>query len=326
MPELPEVETVVRDLRPLVVGRTVTAVRAGERKLRTPWRPEWAASVVGGRIEGVRRRGKWIVMELASRPRERPEATQNQPRRTPAADAAGSPRLIVHLGMTGQFTAVEATTEPPDHLHLVFELDRGRELRFRDVRRFGSATVLPDAAAVEAFFEEAGLGPEPFGLDPEYFRAAVRGSTRTLKAILLDQRVVAGVGNIYADEACFRARLNPARRGKALTAADADRLREAVEAVLTTAIEHRGSTIRDYVGGSGERGGFQDAHAVYGRTGEPCPACGAAVRCVRLSGRSSHFCPVCQAHSPRRLAATRGPRSGARPRAARSAPRTPRRG
>jgi formamidopyrimidine-DNA glycosylase len=196
--------------------------------------------------------------------------------------------------MTGQFTAVDAATEPPDHLHLVFGLSGGRELRYRDVRRFGSATVLTDEAAVTAFFEEAGLGPEPFGLDPAYFRTAVRGSTRTLKAILLDQRVVAGVGNIYADEACFRARLHPARRGKTLTTGDADRLREAVEAVLTSAIEHGGSTIRDYVGGSGRPGGYQDAHAVYGRTGEPCPACGTAIRCVRLGGRSSHYCPTCQ--------------------------------
>src|SRR5207247_3834208 len=134
--------------------------------------------------------------------------------------------------------------------------------RFRDVRRFGSATVVPDAYAFEAFFEEAGLGPEPFGLDPAYFRAAVRGSTRTLKAILLDQRVVAGVGNIYADEACFRAKLHPRRKGKSLTRAEADRLRETIEAVLTRAIERRGSTIRDYVGGPGLRGGFQAELAV----------------------------------------------------------------
>jgi formamidopyrimidine-DNA glycosylase len=196
--------------------------------------------------------------------------------------------------MSGQFTAVEAAEPPPDHLHLAFELDGGRELRFRDPRRFGSVTYHPDEPAVEAFFEKVGLGPEPFGLDPDYFRRAVRGTSRTLKAVLLDQRVVAGVGNIYADEACFLAGLHPRRRGRSLTRADADRLREAVEAVLMRAIEFGGSTIRDYVGGSGRPGGFQGEFRVYGRAGEPCGACGTAIGCVRLSGRASHFCPSCQ--------------------------------
>jgi formamidopyrimidine-DNA glycosylase len=270
VPELPEVETVVRDLRPLVVGRTIRGVRHGPKALRTPWQPEWNAHLAGLRIDAIRRRGKWIVIDL------------------------GGPHLVVHLGMTGQFTAVAASEDVRDHLHVVFELNGSRELRFRDPRRFGSVTVHPGEAAVEAFFATAGLGPEPFGLDPEYFRTAVRKSARTLKAILLDQTVVAGVGNIYADEACFRARVHPKRRGTSLSAADADRLREAIEVVLTHAIERRGSTIRDYVGGSGLGGGFQHEHAVYGRTGDPCGACGAAIRCVRLSSRASHFCPVCQ--------------------------------
>jgi formamidopyrimidine-DNA glycosylase len=196
--------------------------------------------------------------------------------------------------MTGQFTVVPASTTPPDHLHLVFELDGGYELRFRDIRRFGSACFFQDEAAVETFFADSGLGPEPFGIDPEYFRSAVRGTVRNLKAILLDQTVLAGVGNIYADEACFRARLHPGRIGKTLTPQECDRLREAVEAVLTKAIESRGSTIRDYVGGSGLQGGFQNEHAVYGRTGEACVSCSAVVKCLRLAGRSSHFCIVCQ--------------------------------
>src|SRR6478609_6292487 len=208
MPELPEVETVVRDLRPRAVGRTITAVRAGAKRLRKPWDAAWAADVVGRRVAAIRR-----------------------------------------LGMTGQFTAVAATEPEPDHLHLVFALDDGTEFRFRDVRRFGSVALFADEPAVEAFFAAAGLGPEPFGLDPAAFRAAVRGSARTLKAILLDQTVVAGVGNIYADEACSRAALHPARRGDSLTPAECDALRVAIESVLTTAIAARGSTIRDYVGG-----------------------------------------------------------------------------
>jgi formamidopyrimidine-DNA glycosylase len=275
MPELPEVETVVRDLRPRAVGRTVTAVRAGAKRLRQPWDAAWDAEVVGRSVGALRRRGKWIVVEL------------------------NGPRLVVHLGMTGQFTAVAGCEPAPDHLHLVFALDDGHELRFRDVRRFGSVVLFPDDAAVEAFFAGAGLGPEPFGLDPAAFREAVRGSARTLKAILLDQTVVAGVGNIYADEACSRAGLHPARRGSSLTPAECDVLRVAIESVLTTAIAARGSTIRDYVGGSGLAGGFQLEHRVYGRTGEPCVTCRKPIERVVLGGRSSHYCPKCQPASPR---------------------------
>jgi len=201
--------------------------------------------------------------------------------------------------MTGQFTVVPASEPEPDHLHVVFSLDNGTELRLRDQRRFGSAEYFPDRAAVETTMNTE-LGPEPFGLDPEYFRTAVRGTSRNLKAILLDQKIVAGVGNIYADEACFRAKLHPGRAGKSLTPEECDRLREAIEAVLTRAIESRGSTIRDYVGGSGLRGGFQNEFAVYGRADEPCPTCETVIACARYAGRASHYCPACQKSSPRR--------------------------
>ncbi len=280
MPELPEVETIVRDLRPLLTGRTVTGVRQSKQKLRRPWKADWNAAITGAKIEGVRRRGKWILVGLVSR------------------DPKGSePVLRVHLGMTGQFTVMPATEGEPDHLHLVFALDNGTELRFRDQRRFGSGEYFADRVALETEMN-AELGPEPFGLDADYFRDAIRKSSRTLKALLLDQTVVAGVGNIYADEALFRAKLHPGRPGKKLKPEECDRLREAIEAVLTRAIETRGSTIRDYVGGSGLRGGFQNEFAVYGRTEEPCPVCGTAVKSLRLAGRSSHFCPECQKKSP----------------------------
>ena len=271
MPELPEVETVVRDLRPLVVGGRIVGVRVGPQRLRVPWKSPWAEQVRGRTITAVRRRGKWIVIEL---------------------DAA--PRLLVHLGMTGQFTAVAASAPRPDHLHLVFELDADREVRFRDVRRFGSVRLLADDAALEETFRLAKLGPEPFAIDASYFREVVRKADRPLKAILLDQRVLAGVGNISADEACFRAGLHPGRRGTTLSPAESDRLRDAVEAVILHAIEHRGSTIRDYIGGSGLRGGFQDEFRAYGRTGEPCVQCGTPIERLVIAGRSSHFCPRCQ--------------------------------
>ncbi len=327
MPELPEVETVVRDLRPLLTGQAITAIRQSQQKLRRPWKSEWNALITGAKVEDVRRRGKWVLIHLTPQPPSPllPHASTcllPQPRLRaevgkgaclapplPVGEGAGGrglvlPLLRVHLGMTGQLTVVPATEPEPDHLHLVFPLDNGTELRFRDQRRFGSAEYFTDRAALEAAMNEE-LGPEPFGMDAEAFRAAVTGTARNLKAVLLDQTLTAGVGNIYADEALFRAKLHPARTGKSLKPEECDRLREAIETVLTRAIESRGSTIRDYVGGSGLRGGFQNEHAVYDRTGEPCPECKTAIECVRLAGRASHYCPSCQPKNPPRLAATR---------------------
>jgi formamidopyrimidine-DNA glycosylase len=270
MPELPEVETVVRDLRPLVKGRTVAGLRRSKLNLRTPWQPAWDAQVTGRTFGGVRRRGKWIIAELS-----------------------GDSALVVHLGMSGQFTVVPKGEAIPTHLHVVFELDNDTELRLRDQRRFGLARFHP--SLTEALAElDASLGPEPFDYPAEAFRTAMAATKKNMKAVLLDQTVIAGVGNIYADEALFRAKLHPARTGASLSADEAERLREAIEDVMTRAVEGRGSTIRDYVGGSGLRGGFQNEHAVYGRTKEPCPACGTAIECVRLAGRASHFCPTCQ--------------------------------
>jgi formamidopyrimidine-DNA glycosylase len=271
VPELPEVETVVRDLRPLLTGRRVVLVSASEQKLRQPWRPEWATDLPGRRFDSVTRRGKWIVLELDS-----------------------GARLVVHLGMTGQLTVAPPGTAVPDHTHLVFRLDDRHELRYRDVRRFGGATLFASAADVEAFFAENGLGPEPFTLDPQAWRDSLAATGRQIKAVLLDQTVVAGVGNIYADEALFAAKLHPARRANLLTRAEADRLRKAVASVLTYAIGKRGSTIRDYVGGSGLAGGYQDEFRAYGRGGEPCRRCETPLEMLRVGGRASHYCPNCQ--------------------------------
>ncbi|MGL6095096.1 MAG: bifunctional DNA-formamidopyrimidine glycosylase/DNA-(apurinic or apyrimidinic site) lyase [Fimbriiglobus sp.] len=270
MPELPEVETVVRDLRPLLAGRTILGVRVGGQKLRRPWDAAWAVAVTGATVGGVRRRAKWIIVELS----------------------AGS-RLLVHLGMTGQFTVTAAAEPVADHTHVVFPLDNGTELRFRDIRRFGSVELFPDEAAVQSFLA-ARVGPEPDDLDPVGFRAALAGTTRTVKAVLLDQTVVAGVGNIYADESLHRAGLHPERRANTVTPAEADRLRTVIAEVIADAIARRGSTIRDYVGGSGLRGGFQTEFRVYGRTGDPCPTCATPIAVARVAGRSSHYCPRCQ--------------------------------
>ena len=270
MPELPEVETVVRDLRPLIVGRTITALRVGARKLRKPWSKAWDAEVVGATATGIRRRGKWILADLDT-----------------------GAVLLVHLGMTGQFTAVTAAEPEPDHLHFAFALGDGSELRYRDTRRFGSVQWIASDELVQLAFGEK-LGHEPFDIPALPFAAAMRGSGRNLKALLLDQSILAGVGNIYADESLFRAKLHPKTLGRALAKAQCDRLRMAVEAVIAKAIEGRGSTIRDYIGGSGLRGGYQREFAVYGRTGEACGKCKSKIEVLRVAGRASHVCPMCQ--------------------------------
>lgn len=270
MPELPEVETVVRDLRPLLVGKQIAHIRASRAALRRPWRRDWAGQLIGRCFKEVRRRGKWIIVDF---------------------DRGG--HLLVHLGMTGQFTIQHATAPIQNHTHIVWTLGGGREhLRFRDIRRFGSVEFFPQTAALDALLDEK-LGPEPWQL-PRGWRRRFAHSQRCLKAILLDQRVVAGVGNIYADEALFAARLLPTQLGSQTSTAQAQRLRQAVICVLERAIGARGSTIRNYVGGSGLRGGFQEEFAVYGRLGQPCRRCRSAIACIRLAGRSTHYCPKCQ--------------------------------
>ena len=199
MPELPEVETVVRDLRPLVVGRTLERLSQGDKQLRRPWLAEWTPAVLGRRVTQIRRRGKWIM-----------------------ADLDGGATLVVHLGMTGQFTVEKAATPAASHTHLIFALDNGDDLRFRDIRRFGSVELFPTAVSVEKMLGEK-LGPEPFDLEPKAWRQALRQTKRPLKAALLDQALVAGVGNIYADEALYLARLPPMLSAAATTAAQAVR-------------------------------------------------------------------------------------------------------
>ncbi|MBY0528047.1 MAG: bifunctional DNA-formamidopyrimidine glycosylase/DNA-(apurinic or apyrimidinic site) lyase [Gemmataceae bacterium] len=272
MPELPEVETIVRDLRPHLTDRRIESVRAGRRPLRRRWQKAWATQLQGSVILDVTRRGKWIVMPL---------------------DSGHS--LVFHMGMTGQLRAIAAAEPHDSHTHLVFTLDDGtNELRFRDIRRFGSVTLFADPAALEEFFTQSRLGPEPFDIDPTYWRTRLAATQRCLKSALLDQQLVAGVGNIYADESLYEARLPPTQRGTDTPRGEADRLRRAVAVVLRRAIDQRGSSIRNYVGGSGLKGQYQEEFRVYGRTGKPCPRCRTGIERIRLAGRSTHFCPKCQ--------------------------------
>jgi len=181
------------------------------------------------------------------------------------------------------------------HTHIIAGLNRGRaQLRFRDVRRFGSATLFQGRTLLDRFFQENKLGPEPFDLEAEYFRDCLLRTERCLKAVLLDQRVVAGVGNIYADESLFLAKLHPAQLGRQTSVREANRLQTAIVQVLNRAIESRGSSIRDYVDGSGKKGSYQREFRVYGQVGKPCPRCKTSIVRIRLAGRSTHFCPRCQ--------------------------------
>jgi formamidopyrimidine-DNA glycosylase len=271
VPELPEVETVVRELRPKLVDRCIAAVRMSRERLRKQWRKSWERVLTGKRVVAIRRRGKWIVFDLDR-----------------------DYHLVIHLGMTGQLTIRSAGEPRHAHTHMILSLGKGQELRFRDVRRFGSATLFGSNKELDRFFEDSELGPEPFNLNMKYWRQRLAATRRCLKAVLLDQRVVAGVGNIYADESLFQACLHPARQGNQTSELEASRLRQAMIRVLNRAITQRGSSIRDYVGGSGRKGRYQEEFRVYQRAGQPCPRCQNAIECIRLAGRATHFCAHCQ--------------------------------
>lgn len=273
MPELPEVETVAADLRPFLVGRAIERCDLRFREIvRHPDPDAFVAGVQGRRIEALSRRGKYILHHLDS-----------------------GELLVVHLGMTGQWRYVEPSLTQPNHLHAVFSLDDGFQIRYRDVRRFGRLLLGSDEELVAAR-KMPRLGPEPidstFTATDLYRRLHVRRAP--LKALLLDQMVVAGVGNIYADEACFRARVRPHRPANTLSRRAVGRLREALDVSLRSAIANRGSSVADYRDAWGGAGRQQDELLVYGRAGQPCMRCGRPLDLVRLAGRSTVFCRRCQ--------------------------------
>lgn len=264
MPELPEVQTVVTTLRPKVLGRAIRAVVWVRPDILTPSDLDLAARVCGRTVRSIERRGKRIVFTLDD-----------------------DNRFYIHLGMTGRLS-VDAPDAPlPTHTHL--ELDLGPDrLRFRDPRRFGGIWWVGRESP------DVGMGPEPLGLRPaELFRRLQR-TTRAVKNALLDQRVVAGLGNIYVDEALHAAGIHPRMPANRLTAAQVGRLSRAIKATLRRAIHHRGSTLRDYVDADGAAGSFQRLHRVYHREGAPCVRCRQAIKRIVLGGRSTHFCVRCQ--------------------------------
>lgn len=270
MPELPEVETVARDLRATLVGRTITSVIVRwPRTIATHGEDAFERQLVGRRIVSVGRRAKYVVLTL------------------------DEGYLLIHLKMSGSLSVVAAGEAQDKHTHTLFNLDDGNQLRFRDVRKFGRVHLVADLKEVTG-----NLGPEPLAddFDLEMFRQLLARRSGRLKSLLLNQAFLAGLGNIYADEALFAAGLNPLRRADSLTADEEARLYGAIRRVLAEAVAWRGTTLDDggYRDARGEAGGYQAHIAVYGRGGEPCFQCGSTIERIVIGGRSAHFCPYCQ--------------------------------
>jgi formamidopyrimidine-DNA glycosylase len=273
VPELPEVETIVRGLANRVTGETIDSVWIGSRKqpLKSS-AAKIAATLENSRIRRVHRAGKHIVLDL-----EQANGSCAQPQRA---------QWIVHLGMTGSIVVTSPTADVAKHTHLIAKLASGHELRFVDPRMFGKLSVSKNG------FDPGGV--EPLDATLEQFTAMFRGRKSPIKSALLNQKLLRGVGNIYADESLFRAGIRPRRRVATLTRDDLRRLFHSVQEVLREAIALGGSSISDYVDAEGEEGFFQLQHRVYGREGEPCSVCRSPVKRVVLGGRSSHYCPKCQ--------------------------------
>jgi formamidopyrimidine-DNA glycosylase len=273
MPELPEVETVVRGLRAVLPGRRILSVRLG----KTDFIEDPAAlerDLPGSRVSSVRRHGKFIVVELE--------------------DSNGNSQgfsLLIHLSMTGQIVVGPSEAPVAPHTHVFFALDDGREFRYTDIRRFGKMRLLSGGTQETALGK---LGLDALEATQAEFFALVRSRRARIKALLLDQSVLRGMGNIYTDESLWRARIHPKRLGANLKEAELRRLHRAVRRVLEEAIRMRGSSVSDYVDSEGRPGTFQQRHKVYQRKGKKCFRCGALIRRAIVAGRSSYFCPSCQ--------------------------------
>src|SRR6266702_8318177 len=282
MPELPEVETVVQDLRPQLSGRRIESLQVTrdrlvlDRLIRYPTARQFVQRLRGRTIATVARRGKYIVM--------------------PLQDGAGSQRLIVHLGMTGHLRLWEPEEARVKHTHMRVRLDSGLELRYDDQRQFGRLLLGRQDELVAARAFPARLGPEPIhgDLTEAEFAALIHARRRPVKSALLDQSFLAGLGNIYADETCFRAGIRPSRWTHRLTVRERRALYAAIQDVLENSIAARGSSIIDYVDGFGLRGTNQEKLLVYGRSGEPWLRCGTPLQGTRLAGRGTVYCRKCQ--------------------------------
>jgi formamidopyrimidine-DNA glycosylase len=270
MPELPEVETIAKGVDARVRGQRIERVwTSGKPQTFKSSEAEIVETLRGARIERVRRVGKTIVMDLARRGNK-------------------AAQFLVHLGMTGRLLVSQPEVELPPHTHAVLSLGDGRELRFVDPRRFGRLSVVTEAGGY------TGPGAEPTTISAEEFSKLFKGRRLAIKAALLNQSILHGVGNIYADESLFRAGIRPRKQAGRLTGAELARLHSALQQVLAHAIEMGGSSVSDYVDADGVRGFFQLEHKVYGRAGEDCLDCGSALKKIVVGGRTTIYCPKCQ--------------------------------
>lgn len=282
MPELPEVETVRRGLLPVMEGQMITQALINRPDLRWPFPPRMAERLTGAQVTALRRRSKYILADLST-----------------------AETLLIHLGMSGRMLISGAIVgefhhphpAPEKHDHVILDMEGGARVTFNDARRFGAMDLL-DTASADHHPLLADIGPEPLGngFSESYLVARLAGKNTPIKSALLDQHLVAGLGNIYVCETLYRARLHPARKAGDLTRAQVASLVPIIRAVLTEAIEAGGSSLRDYRQADGELGYFQHSFQVYGREGEPCATagCGSVVGRMVQSGRSSFFCPTCQ--------------------------------
>ena len=280
MPELPEVETIARGLHKRVAGDTIQSIWLGEKPEPLKSSPRDIAKVLEhSKIVQVRRVGKHIVFDLKQPSKGRDRRERNG-------------QWVVHLGMTGKMQVTTPDAEVAKHTHAIARLASGREVRFVDPRRFGRLAVVGAQPSVSVSFQAP--GDEPLESQAERFLELFRRRKTPIKSALLNQRLLSGVGNIYADEALFRAGIRPRRRAASLTRDRLRQLHAAVQEVLREAIELGGSSVSDYVNADGEEGFFQLRHRVYGREGEPCLVCGTPIKRVVIAGRSSHYCSHCQ--------------------------------
>ena len=268
MPELPEVETVVRALRKPLVGQTILEIRNYWPKQISPKLAAFQARIHGKQIKAVDRRAKYIVISLSE-----------------------GETMIIHLRMSGHLSVVNKNELPQKHVHTIFELANGQELRFRNPRKFGRVYLVKNREDILGK-----LGPEPLEDDftVDVLAGRLNGRNRQLKPLLLDQTFIAGVGNIYADEAAFDASLHPERRVSTLSPEEITTLHRAIQKVLKLGIEREGASISQYIKPDGTKGEMQDAVMVFRRTGKPCYHCGTPIERIKLGGRSTHFCPNCQ--------------------------------
>lgn len=297
MPELPEVETIARGLDRRVSGDVIESVWIGSKPepLKSPAR-EIARTLEGARIQRVHRVGKHIVVELA--PKEISRAKSGLARRARAQESGAQQnevQWVVHLGMTGSLIVTGPEQATAKHTHLVAKLASGRELRFEDPRRFGRLSVRREERAASGSGDHAWAGGhEPLEISFEDFARLFRGRKTPIKSALLNQKLLRGVGNIYADESLFRAGVRPRRRAARVTHDELRKLHQGLRDVLNEAIAAGGSSVSDYVDADGYEGFFQLQHRVYGREGEACLVCRTPIKRVVIAGRSAHYCPQCQ--------------------------------